>query len=92
MKHWQPHSQVAANPPFQRARDVHQLHFAQSVPTIHAEDSALRRNMPQHNNENEEALKKRRLTFAHSCSGVGSMGRSWIDIVRTSRTAENHHG
>ena len=55
MKHWQPHSQVAANPPFQRARDVHQLHFAQSVPTIHAEDSALRRNMPQHNNENEEA-------------------------------------
>jgi len=48
--------------------------------------------MPQHNNENEEALKKRRLTFAHSCSGVGSMGRSWIDIVRTSRTAENHHG
>ena len=45
--------------------------------------------MPQHNNENdnEEALKKRRLTFAHNCSGVGSMGRSWIDIVRTSRTA-----
>ena len=47
-----------------------------SIGASHAEDSALRRNMPQHNNENEEALKKRRLTFAHSCSGVGSMGRS----------------
>ena len=66
---------------------MHQLHFAQSVPT-HAEESALRRNMPQHNNENEEALKKHRHTFAPAAAVWGQMGRLWTDIARTSRTAE----
>jgi len=44
--------------------------------------------MPQHNNENEEALKKHRHTFAPAAAVWGQMGRLWTDIARTSRTAE----
>ena len=46
MKNWPQQLQVAANPPSRRAKDMLQLHCVQSVPT-HAEDSALRRDMPQ---------------------------------------------
>ena len=62
MHQWPQHQQTAANPPSRRAQEVHQLHCPQSVPTL-AEDSALRRNMPQRNDESEDALKQHRISF-----------------------------
>ena len=38
MRQWPQHVRTAANPPFRRAQEVHQLHCTQSVPTL-AEDS-----------------------------------------------------
>ena len=51
MRQWPQHVRTAANPPFRRAQEVHQLHCTQSVPTL-AEDSALRRHMPQREDDN----------------------------------------
>ena len=85
MKNWPQHLQVAANPPSRRAKDMLQLHCVQSVPT-HAEDSALRRDMPQRNDEDEASLKKHRLSFSPAAAVWGQMGRAWVPTSRVSRT------
>ena len=85
MKNWPQHLQAAANPPSRRAKDMLQLHCVQSVPT-HAEDSALRRDMPQRNDEDEASLKKHRLSFSPAAAVWGQMGRAWVPTSRVSRT------
>ena len=74
MHQWPQHQQTAANPPSRRAQEVHQLHCPQSVPTL-AEDSALRRDMPQRNDESEDALKKHRISFSPAGAVWGKMGQ-----------------
>ena len=68
-------------------RDVHSLHCTQSVPLLD-ERSALRRNMPQRNDE--EGGKTTRISFSPASSVWGLMGRSWAsfgcDAPRTTAT------
>ena len=64
---------------------MHQLHCPQSVPTL-AEDSALRRNMPQRNDESEDALKRRRISFSPAGAVWGKMGQAWIPDSRNFRS------
>ena len=85
MRQWPQHLQTAANPSPRRAQDVHQLHCPQSAPTL-AEDSALRRNMPQRNDKSEDALKRHRISFSPAGAVWGKMGQAWIpdwpDVAR----------
>jgi hypothetical protein len=60
-------------------RDVHMLHHTQSV-TMLDESSALRRNMPQHNDE--EGGKQPRLSFSPAASVWGKMGSAWTSDRR----------
>jgi hypothetical protein len=71
---WLLHEQVLRNPPTDRMRAVHMLHQTQSVPMLD-ENSALRGNMPQRNDE--EGGKQPRLAFSHAASLWGQMGRAW---------------
>ena len=70
---------------------MHQLHCPQSVPTL-AEDSesALRRNMPQRNDESEDALKRRRISFSPAGAVWGKMGQAWISDSRNFRSCARH--
>jgi hypothetical protein len=70
MKKWLLHEQMLRNPPTTRMRDVHMLHHTQSMLMID-ENSALRGNMPQRNDE--EGGKTPRL-FLPCLVGVGSDG------------------
>ena len=47
----------------------------QSMPTL-AEDSALRRNMPQRNDKSEDALKRHRISFSPAGAVWGKMGQA----------------
>ena len=51
-----------------------------------AEDSALRRNMPQRNDESEDALKKHRISFSPAGAVWGKMGQAWIPDSRNFRS------
>ena len=55
------------------------------MPTL-AEDSALRRNMPQQNDESEDALKKHRISFSPAGAVWGKMGQAWIPDSRSLRS------
>jgi hypothetical protein len=76
MQTWTLNAQVLRNPPTDRIRAVHMLHHTvgQSVPMLD-ENSALRGNMPQCNDE--EGGKKPRLSFSPAVSVWGQMGRAW---------------
>ena len=50
LKKWLLHEQMLRDPPTDRMRDVRMLHRTQSV-TMLNENSALRHNMPQRNDE-----------------------------------------
>ena len=89
MQQWPQHQQTAANPPSRRAQEVHQLHCPQSVPTL-AEYSALRRNMPQRNDESEDALKKHRISFSPAGAVWGQMGQAWISDSRNFYSCARH--
>jgi hypothetical protein len=68
-------------------RDVHMPHHTQSVSvTMNDEHSAMRRNMPQRNDE--EGRAKPRLSFSPAASVWGQMGLAWTTAKRTSRTTE----
>jgi hypothetical protein len=73
------HQQMLRNPPTARMRDVHMLHHTQSVPIID-ENSALRGNMPQRNDE--EGGKTPRLSFSPASLVWGQMGRPWTTVGR----------
>ena len=77
MRQWPQHVRTAANPPFRRAQEVHQLHCTQSVPTL-AEDSALRRRMPQREDDNEDTIRKHCLSFSPAGAVWGKMGCPWL--------------
>jgi hypothetical protein len=79
MQNWLLHQQMLRNPPTTRMRDVHMLHHTQSVLMID-ENSALRGNMPQRNDE--EGGKTPRLSFSPASSVWGQMGRPWTTIGR----------
>ena len=87
MQHWTLHKLMLQTPPTDRMRDVRLLHCTQSVPLL-AEHSALRRNMPQRNDE--EGGKTTRISFSPASSVWGLMGRSWAsfgcDAPRTTAT------
>jgi hypothetical protein len=70
---WLLHEQMLQNPPTDRMRDVHMLHQTQSVPMLD-ENSALRGNMPQRNDE--EGGKQPRISFSPAASVWGQMGRA----------------
>ena len=87
MQKWLLHEQALRNPPTDRMRAVHMLHQTQSVPMLD-ENSALRGNMPQRNEE--EGGKKPRLSFSPAASVWGQMGRAWkTDGRNTPRTTES---
>jgi hypothetical protein len=71
MQNWLLHQEMLRYPPTTRMHDVHMLHHTQSVLMID-ENSALRGNMPQRNDE--EGCKTPRLSFSPASSGVGSDG------------------
>jgi hypothetical protein len=77
MQNWLLHQQMLRNPPTARMLDVHMLHHTQSVPMID-ENSALRGNMPQRNDE--EGGNTPRLSFSPASSVWGQMGRPWTTI------------
>jgi len=87
MQQWTLHKLMLRNPPTDRMRDVRLLHCIQSVPLLD-EHSALRRNMPQRNDE--EGGKTTRISFSSASSVWGLMGRSWAsfgcDAPRTTAT------
>ena len=87
MQQWTLHKLMLRNPPTDRMRDVHSLHCTQSVPLLD-ERSALRRNMPQRNDD--EGGKSTRISFSPASSVWGLMGRSWAsfgcDAPRTTAT------
>jgi hypothetical protein len=56
---------LRVNPPTERMRDVHKLHITQSVPMLD-ENSALRPNMPQR--DDDEGGKPKRLSFSPASS------------------------
>jgi hypothetical protein len=67
-------------------RDVHMLHHAQLV-IMKEESSALRRDMPQRNDE--EGGKQPRLSFSPAASVWGPIRRAWTTGKHnTSRTTE----
>jgi hypothetical protein len=87
MQTWTLHEQMLRNPPTDRMRDVHKLHHTQSVPVLD-ETSALRGNMPQHNDE--EGGKNSRLSFSPAASVRGQMGRAWTTAGQNApRTTES---
>jgi hypothetical protein len=59
MQEWGRHKIALRNPPTERMRDVHKLHITQSVPILD-ENSALRPNMPQR--DDDEGGKPKRAT------------------------------
>ena len=72
------------------ARDVHLLHLAQSVPMID-ENSALRGNMPQR--DDDDGGKNPRLSFSPASSVWGQTGCPWTSIfLRDRRHGETHGG
>jgi hypothetical protein len=73
MKKWTLHEQMLRNPLTDRMRDVHMLHHTQSVNMLD-ENSALRGNMPQRNDE--EGGKQPRLSFSPAASVWGQIGRA----------------
>jgi hypothetical protein len=80
MQTWTLHAQVLRNPPTDCMRAVHMLYQTQSVPMLD-ENSALRGNMPQRNDEgnmpqrnDEEGCKKPRLSFSPAASVWGEDG------------------
>jgi hypothetical protein len=84
---WLLHEQVLRNPPTDRMRAVHMLHQTQSVPMLD-DNSALRGNMPQRNDE--EGGKKPRLSFSPAASVWGQMGCAWTtDGRNVPRTTES---
>jgi hypothetical protein len=87
MQQWTLHKLMLRNPPTDRMRDVRLLHCTQSVPLLDAH-SALRRNMPQRNDE--EGGKTTRISFSPASSVWGLMGRLWAsfgcDAPRTTAT------
>jgi hypothetical protein len=70
---WLLHEQILRNPPTDRMRDVHMLHHTRSV-TMLDENSALRHNMPQHN---DEEGGKQPVSFSPAASVWGKMGSAW---------------
>jgi hypothetical protein len=76
------HKIALRNPPTERMRDVHKLHITQSVPML-VENSALRPNMPQR--DDDEGGKPKRLSFSPAS---GQMGRAWTSGDRNARTTE----
>jgi hypothetical protein len=85
MKKWLLHEQMLRNPPTDRMRDVHMLHHTQSVPMLD-ENSALRDNMPQHNDEQP------RLSFSPAASVWGQMGRAWTTDGRNAPCRQSRRG
>ena len=85
MREWDRHKLALSNPPTDRTRDVHKLHIPQSVPMLD-KNSALRPNMPQH--DNDEGGKPKRLSFSPASSVWGQMGRAWTSGDRNARTTE----
>jgi hypothetical protein len=86
MHEWAPHKQTLLNPPTARMIEVHRLHHVQSV-LMCEESSALRGNMPQHNDA--EGGRPPRLTFSPVASVWGQMGRAWTTGGRgATRTTE----
>jgi hypothetical protein len=82
---WGRHKIALRNPPTERMRDVHKLHITQSVPMLD-ENSALRPNMPQR--DDDEGGKPKRLSFSPASSVWGQMGRAWTSGDRNARTTE----
>ena len=66
-------------------RDVHKQHITQSVPMLD-ENSALRPNMPQR--DDDEGGKPKRLSFSPVSSVWGQMGRAWTSDDHNARTTE----
>jgi hypothetical protein len=85
MQEWGRHKIALRNPPTKRMRDVHKLHSTQSVPMLD-ENSALRPNMPQR--DDDEGGKPKRLSFSPASSVWGQMGRAWTSGDRNVRTTE----
>jgi hypothetical protein len=85
MQEWGRHKIALRNPPTERMRDVHKLHITQSVPMLD-ENSALRPNMPQR--DDDEGGKPTRLSFSPASSVWGQMGRAWTSGDRNARTTE----
>jgi hypothetical protein len=85
MQEWGRHKIALRNPPTERMRDVHKLHITQSVPMLD-ENSALRPNMPQR--DDDEGGKPKRLSFSPASSVWGQMGRAWTSGDRNARTTE----
>ena len=85
MQEWGRHKIALRNPPTDRMRDVHKLHITQSVPMLD-ENSALRSNMPQR--DDDEGGKPKRLSFSPASSVWGQMGRAWTSGDRNARTTE----
>ena len=83
MREWDRHKLALSNPPTDRMRDVHKLHITQSVPMLD-ENSALRPNMPQR--DDDEGGKPKRLSFSPASSVWGQMGRAWTSGDRNART------
>ena len=88
MQQWTLHKLMLRNPPTDRMRNVLLLHCTQSAPFLLDEHSALRRNMPQRNDE--EGVKTTHISFSPASSVWGLMGRSWAsfdcDAPRTTAT------
>ena len=70
MQGWLRHTQILQNPA-PRMQDVHLLHLAQSVPMLD-ENSALRGNMPQR--DDDDGGKNPRLSFSPASSVWGQTG------------------
>lgn len=85
MQEWGRHKIALRNPPTDRMRDVHKLHITQSVPMLD-ENSALRSNMPQR--DDDEGGKPKRISFSPASSVWGQMGRAWTSGDRNARTTE----
>ena len=85
MREWDRHKIALSNPPTDRMCDVHNLYITQSVPMLD-ENSALRPNMPQR--DDDEGGKPRRLSFSPASSVWSQMGRAWTSGDRNARTTE----
>jgi hypothetical protein len=85
MREWDRHKLALRHPPSDRMRDVHKLHITQSVPVLD-ENSALRHNMPQR--DDDEGGNPQRLSFLPAASVWGQMGRTWTSGDRNARTTE----
>jgi len=85
MKKWLLHEQILRNPPTDRMRDVHLLHHTQLVPMLD-ENSALRDNMPQRNDE------QLRLSFSPAASVRCQMGRARTTEARNAPCRQSRRG